>query len=132
MGNNKYLSNFVQREKRDFEIKGNYDTLVKSMLKGEAAKRYAEKPFESNMISTLENVKFRIEEIKDIMNKDITKDQNNKDNTFPVFLFESTTSDKDAMKALSAKTKKHVKKHKLKYTAGAGAAGGYTASKIKD
>jgi len=36
------------------------------------------------------------------------------------------------MKALSAKTKKHVKKHKLKYTAGAGAAGGYTASKIKD
>jgi len=100
MGNNKYLSNFVQREKRDFEIKGNYDTLVKSMLKGEAAKRYAEKPFESNMISTLENVKFRIEEIKDIMNKDITKDQNNKDNTFPVFLFESTTSDKDVMKAL--------------------------------
>ena len=39
---------------------------------------------------------------------------------------------KDAMKALSAKTKKHVKKHKLKYTAGAGAAGGYTASNIKD
>jgi hypothetical protein len=100
MENNKYLSNFVQREKKDFKIKGDYDTLVKSMLKGDAAKRYAEKPSESNMISTLENVKFRIEEIKDIMNKDITKNQNNKDNTFPVFLFESTTSDKDVIKAL--------------------------------
>ena len=28
---------------------------------------------------------------------------------------------KDAMKTLSAKTKKHVKKHKMKYSAGAGA-----------
>lgn len=44
----------------------------------------------------------------------------------------SASSAKEAMKALSAKTKKHVKKHKLKYIAGAGAAGGYTASKIKD
>ena len=38
----------------------------------------------------------------------------------------------DAMKTLSAKTKKHIKKHKMKYAAGAGAAGGYTASKIKE
>ena len=37
---------------------------------------------------------------------------------------------KDAMKTLSAKTKKHVKKHKMKYSAGAGAVGGYAASKI--
>ena len=37
---------------------------------------------------------------------------------------------KDAMKTLSAKTKKHVKKHKMKYAAGAGAAGGYAASKM--
>tara|TARA_Y100000004_G_C8912008_1_gene411361 strand:+ start:279 stop:464 length:186 start_codon:yes stop_codon:yes gene_type:complete len=37
---------------------------------------------------------------------------------------------KDAIKTLSAKGKKHVKKHKMKYTAGAGAVGGYTASKI--
>ena len=29
----------------------------------------------------------------------------------------------DAMKTLSAKTKKHIKKHKMKYAAGAGAAG---------
>jgi hypothetical protein len=36
----------------------------------------------------------------------------------------------DAMKTLSAKTKKHVKKHKMKYSAGAGAVGGYAASKI--
>ena len=36
---------------------------------------------------------------------------------------------KDVMNTLSAKTKKHVKKHKLKYTAGAGAATGYVAGK---
>lgn len=36
----------------------------------------------------------------------------------------------DAMKTLSAKTKKHIRKHKLKYTAGAGAATGYAASKM--
>ena len=48
----------------------------------------------------VENVKFRIEEIKNIINKDITKDQNNKNNTFPVFLFESTTSDENVIKAL--------------------------------
>jgi len=36
----------------------------------------------------------------------------------------------DAMKTLSAKTKKHIKKHKMKYSAGAGAVGGYAASKI--
>jgi hypothetical protein len=56
---------------------------------------------------------------------------------------------KEAMKTLSAKLpksetiksnlakkgtkiKKHIKKNKMKYAAGAGAAGGYTASKIKD
>jgi len=111
MGNNKYLSNFVQKEKidpmeygRNYKIPKNYqgslDTGIISIMKGDAARKYAEKPFELNMKSTLENVKSRIEEIQDIMNKDITKDQNNKDNTFPVFLFESTTSDKDVIKAL--------------------------------
>ncbi len=49
-----------------------------------------------------------------------------------VYAKKGASSAKEAMKALSAKTKKHVKKHKLKYTAGAGAAGGYTASNIKD
>ena len=83
MENNKYLSNFVQRENKGFDVL-----------------KYLERPSESNMIATIENVKFRIEEIKDIMNKDITKDQNNKDNTFPVFLFESTTSDENVIKAL--------------------------------
>jgi hypothetical protein len=35
----------------------------------------------------------------------------------------------DAMKTLSAKTKKHIRKHKLKYSAGAGAASGYAVAK---
>jgi hypothetical protein len=35
----------------------------------------------------------------------------------------------DAMKTLSAKTKKHIKKNKLKYSAGAGAASGYAVAK---
>ena len=37
---------------------------------------------------------------------------------------------KDAIKTLSAKTKKHIKKNKLKYSAGAGAVGGYAVGKI--
>jgi hypothetical protein len=35
----------------------------------------------------------------------------------------------DAMKTLSAKTKKHIRKHKLKYSAGAGAVSGYAVAK---